>query len=136
MTVFKRCRIYYQPRCPGLQSTDEELENILNAISITKEHISTCNKTLENTLCIKKYLTYYYNHCNNGSSGGATAKLETKLVNETNKFCRTCVMFSQIKSNTSLQIERYNWLKNMSCISELLHKRTTEGEFNVTYYVY
>ncbi|XP_028394257.1 uncharacterized protein LOC114518430 [Dendronephthya gigantea] len=127
MAGHKRCRDYYQPRCSGIVDplliADEELEEFLNAISITKEHNSTCNTTLEKTLCIKKHLAYYY-HCNNGSSGAAIAKLETQLVNETNKFCKTC--YSYIKSNISLQKGRYNWLKNMSCISELLHKGTTE----------
>lgn len=123
--VYKTCINYSRDICGSvekknssenaLHNNDNEIKTILNAVSFSKNS-STCKSSLENTLCIKKYLS-----CGNISV-------------ETNKFCKTCFNDSQIKSNTLLERVMYNWLKNLSCISQLLEEKdkssTSETNFS------
>lgn len=96
-----------------MKRTDDEVLTILNTVSIRKNS-SKCMESLENTLCLKKYLS-----CKNESSGSEDVELESQLSNETRKFCAVCFKYSDMKSNISRQSERHIW-RNLSCISKLL----------------
>ena len=81
-------------------------------------------------LCIKKYLS-----CRNGSFRG-DEELKTQLDNETKTFCATCFNYSHLKNNFEMYM--YSWLKNFSCVSELLEKDKsgTPGELYTVVFLY
>ena len=105
-----------------LSNTDEELFLRRVFLEAVSKHRFTCKMSHENKPCFKKHLS-----CNQAINKSSVNEAATHLANGNTSFCEVCLKYFPNMSNSSVQEEISNRLKNMSCIAGVGEESNKSG---------